>query len=55
VANGDPVKTGQALHNLRLTQAFTLAFLDKTLKGAKEPLFEKPPASPEATVTEYGH
>jgi dienelactone hydrolase len=53
-ANGDPAKTEEALHNLRLTESFTLAFLDKTLKGEKEPLLVEPSQSPEAKVKAYG-
>jgi dienelactone hydrolase len=53
-ANGDAAKTEQALHNLRLTQSFTLAFLDKYLKDEKEPLLDSPSQSPEATVRRYG-
>jgi predicted dienelactone hydrolase len=54
-ANGDPAKTEEALHNLRLTQSYTLAFLDKYLKGEKAPLLDEPSQSPEAKVTAYGH
>ncbi|MGA2537448.1 MAG: hypothetical protein ABSF53_15630 [Terracidiphilus sp.] len=53
-ANGDPAKTEEALHNLRLTESFTLAFLDKTLKGEKAPLLDEPSQSPEAKVKAYG-
>ena len=53
-ANGDPVKTEEALHNLRLTESFTLAFLDKYLKGEKAPLLDNPTQSAEARVKEYG-
>jgi dienelactone hydrolase len=55
VANGDPTKTEQALHNLRLTQGYTLAFLNKSLKGEKEPLLDEPSQSSEAIVRVYGH
>jgi dienelactone hydrolase len=54
-ANGDPAKTELALHNLRLTESFTLAFLDKSLKGAKTLLLDEPSQSPEAVVRPYGH
>ena len=54
-ANGDPVKTEEALHNLRLTQSFTRAFLDKYLKGEKAPLLDSPTQSAEAKVIQYGH
>ena len=53
-ANGDPVKTEEALHNLRLTESFTRAFLDKNLKGETAPLLDRPAQSPEARVKEYG-
>jgi predicted dienelactone hydrolase len=55
VANGDPIKTQQALYNLRLTERFTLAFLDKSLRGEKEPLLDEPTQSSEAVITAYGH
>jgi predicted dienelactone hydrolase len=55
VANGEPTQTEQALYNLRLTQRFTLAFLDKSLKGEKEPSLDEPSQSSEAIVTAYGH
>ena len=55
MANGDATKTEQALHNLHLTQSFTLAFLDKVLKDEKEPLLDEPTPSPEAKVKAYGH
>jgi hypothetical protein len=55
VANGDPVQTEEAVHNLRLTQTFTRAFLDKYLKGEKELLLDNSTQSPEATVNKYGH
>ena len=55
IASGNPTETEQALHNLRLTESFTLAFLDKSLKGKKEPLLDKSSQSPEATVKAYGH
>jgi hypothetical protein len=54
-ANGDPAKTEEALHNLQLTESFTIAFLDKYLKGKKEPLLDEPTQSPEAKVKAYGH
>jgi predicted esterase len=53
-ANGDAAKTEVALHNLRLTQSFTLAFLDKSLRGEKAPLLDEPSQSPEAKVKAYG-
>jgi predicted dienelactone hydrolase len=54
-ANGDSTKTGEALHNLSLTESFTRAFLDKNLKGEKSPLLDQPAQSPEAKIKEYGH
>jgi dienelactone hydrolase len=54
MANGDAVKTEQALHNLRLTQSFAMAFLDKSLNGEKEPLLDEPMQSAEARVKAYG-
>jgi dienelactone hydrolase len=48
-------ETQIALHNLGLTQSFTLAFLDKYLKQASEPLLDNASRDPEATVTRYGH
>lgn len=54
-ANGDAKQTELAIHNLGLTQRFTRAFLDKTLKGEKEPLLDEPSQSSEATVGRYGH
>ena len=53
-ANGDAVKTEQALHNLRLTESYTRAFLDKYLQGEKAPLLDNPKQSAEAQVKEYG-
>jgi hypothetical protein len=53
-ANGDPVKTEQALHNLRLTESYTRAFLDKYLQGEKTPLLDSPTQSTEARLKEYG-
>jgi dienelactone hydrolase len=44
-----------ALHNLRLTQSFTLAFLDKYLRHANENILDNVSGDPEATVKHYGH
>jgi dienelactone hydrolase len=52
-ANGDARKAEEATHNLLLTESFTLAFLDKNLKGEKAPLLDNPTQSPEAKVKEY--
>jgi dienelactone hydrolase len=53
-ANGQSTETELALHNLRLTESFILAFLDKNLKQANEPLLDGVQDHPEATVTRYG-
>lgn len=55
VAKGDPTQTSQAIYNLHLTESFTLAFLDKSMKEEKEPLLDAPAQSAEAIVKEYGH
>lgn len=45
-----------ALHNLDLITQFVRAFLDKTLLGEKQPLFDgRTSPDPEAVVTAYGH
>jgi predicted dienelactone hydrolase len=54
-ANGQSTETELALHNLRLTESFILAFLDKNLKQANEPLLDGQQDNPEATVIRYGH
>jgi pimeloyl-ACP methyl ester carboxylesterase len=54
-AQGTVGETQIALHNLRLTQSFTLAFLDKYLKQANEALLDSASQDPEAVVTRYGH
>jgi dienelactone hydrolase len=54
-AQGRVAETQIAMHNLRLTQSFTLAFLDKYLKQANEPLLDNVPRDAEAAVTRYGH
>jgi dienelactone hydrolase len=54
-AQGRVGETQIALHNLRLTQSFTLAFLDRYLKQANEPLLDNTARDPEAVVTRYGH
>lgn len=55
VANGDPMQTEKAIHNLRLIESFTRAFLDKNLKEEKEPLLDEPSQTTEAVVKAYGH
>ncbi len=54
-AQGRALETQTALHNLRLTQSFTLAFLDRYLKQAKEPLLDNASQDPEFVVKRYGH
>jgi dienelactone hydrolase len=54
-ANGQPTETALVLHNLHLTESFMLAFLDKNLKQASEPLLDGEQDRQEATVTRYGH
>jgi len=53
-AQGRVDETQTALHNLRLTQSFTLAFLDKYLKQANETLLDNASQGPEAVVKRYG-
>jgi len=53
-ANGRASETAEAIHNLRLTESFTEAFLDKYLKDEKQPLLDGDAVSPEATVKRYG-
>jgi predicted dienelactone hydrolase len=49
-------ETPIVLHNLDLITQFIRAFLDKTLLGEKQPLFDgRISPLPEATVTVYGH
>ena len=55
IAGGNATETEEALHNLRLTESFTQAFLDKYLKGEKAPLLDVPTQSSEAKVNKYGH
>lgn len=54
-ANRQSAETELALHNLRLTESFTLAFLDKNLGHAHETLLDGDAKHSEATVTRYGH
>jgi predicted esterase len=54
-AGGDAVKSELAIHNLKLTESYTRAFLDKYLKDENEPLLDEPLQSSEAVVTAYGH
>jgi predicted esterase len=49
-------ETPIVLHNLDLITQFVRAFLEKTLLGEKQPLFDgRISPVPEATVTAYGH
>jgi predicted esterase len=49
-------ETPIVLHNLDLITQFTRAFLDKTLLGQQQPLFDgRSSPVPEAIVTAYGH
>ncbi|HEY2461985.1 MAG TPA: hypothetical protein VGI16_14340 [Candidatus Acidoferrum sp.] len=49
-------ETPTVLHNLDLIKQFIRAFLDKTLRGEKQPLFDvRSSIIPEAIVTAYGH
>jgi predicted esterase len=54
-ANGRPLETEQALHNLSLIESFTRAFLDKNLKHEKEPLLDSSSQSAEAKIEKYGN
>jgi hypothetical protein len=55
-AAGRSEEAGQALHNLDLVEAFTSAFLDRTLDHGKGTLLDGGMAShPEADVVAYGH
>jgi pimeloyl-ACP methyl ester carboxylesterase len=53
-AQGRAAETQVALHNLRLTQSFMLAFLDKYLKRTNEPLLDNASQDREAVLTRYG-
>jgi hypothetical protein len=55
LAAQDAAAEAVALHNLRLTQSFTLAFLDKSLRHANENRLDNVSGDPEATVKHYGH
>jgi hypothetical protein len=49
-------ETPVALHNLGLITKFVRAFLDETLLGEKQPLFDgRTSPVPQAAVTAYGH
>lgn len=54
-AGNTPEQTAQALHNLALTQAYILAFLDKNLKGSPALLLDDPSTPhPEAAIQPLG-
>jgi hypothetical protein len=53
-ANGQSIETELALHNLRLTESFILAFVDKYLDALKEPLLDNETNHPDALVKQYG-
>ncbi len=55
-AHDDPQKIETARHNFDLITRFIRAFLDKTLEGNKDTIFDtRHPAIPEADVVPYGH
>ena len=54
-ANGKKTEAGEALYNLRATQAFTRSFLDKYLMHHAGGLFNDPSEYPGTIVTPYGH
>ncbi len=53
-ANGKKAETGEALYNLRATQAFTRAFLDKSLNHGTGGVLTDPSEYPGTVVTPYG-
>ncbi len=57
LAAGDhPDETSQALHNLDLIETYIRAFLDRTFRHSRDPLFDNNrAANPEAEVVAYGH
>jgi predicted dienelactone hydrolase len=54
-ANGKTTETGEALYNLRATQAFTRSFLDKYLNHDAGGLLNDQSEYPGTIVTPYGH
>jgi predicted dienelactone hydrolase len=54
-ANGKEAEIGEALYNLRATQAFTRSFLDKYLNHDAGGLLTDPSGYPGTVVTPYGH
>jgi predicted esterase len=54
IAYGRVKETKFALDNLRLTESYILAFLDKNLESAKEPLLDNETSHPDALVKPYG-
>jgi hypothetical protein len=53
-ANGNKAEIGDALYNLRSTQAFIQAFLDKYLQHDTGALLNDPSQYPGTVVTRYG-
>jgi dienelactone hydrolase len=53
-ANGKKAETGEALYNLRATQAFTRSFLDKYLSHDTGGVLTDPSEYPVTVVTPYG-
>jgi dienelactone hydrolase len=54
MANGRVKETELALDNLRLTESYILAFLDKNLKSVKDSLLGNETNRPDAVVKAYG-
>jgi hypothetical protein len=54
MASGRVKEAKLALDNLRLTESYILAFLDKYLEAEKEPLLDNPTNRPDAIVKQYG-
>ena len=54
-AKGKKTETGEALYNLRATQAFARSFLDKCLNHGAGELLNDPSEYPGTIVTPYGH
>jgi predicted esterase len=54
-AHGQAAETELALHNLKLTESFIRAFLEKTLQNAQTSLLDGETNSPDAAITRYGH
>jgi pimeloyl-ACP methyl ester carboxylesterase len=52
-AEGDARDTARALQALAVIEGYTLAFLDKNLKGAKDTLLDRPPRTREVRVSRW--